>query len=126
VDLTGLEFQTAAGWYSRQGPIAIEVRNVSDRALTDAGVMLRIGFGPSSGTGSGHKLGRPLAPGESARIAWRSGQSRGSLSHSEDAASIVALVEQVVTPSCTYRPSQAWPTAERGQSAISAGDVAAR
>jgi hypothetical protein len=85
------------------------------------------GAARSSGTGSGHKLGRPLAPGESARIAWRSGPGRGSLSHSEDAASIVALVEQVLTLSCTYRPSQAWPkAAEQSHSAISARDTAAR
>jgi hypothetical protein len=95
------------------GEQAVVLRNVSDQFITGATVMLRAGFGPKSGAGSGQRAGR-LAPGEQTRIAWKSGRSRGTSGSGSAGASIVAIVEEVTTDSCTYRPSQSWPTRGSG------------
>ena len=108
LDISGTELQSAGGTFSRAGSFAMDVQNVSDQTITDASVSVFTGVGPSSGIGSGKKLGRALAPGETARVEWRAGSGRGSIASDRQVAS-VARVEQVVFSSCIYRPSQSWP-----------------
>ena len=108
-DLSGVELTTSAGWYSRTGRHVLDVKNVSDKVITDAEVMVRVAFGPNSGGGSGTKLGRPLQPGELARIEWKSGAGRGTDGTGREVF-VIALVEEVQMAGCTYMPSQTWPT----------------
>lgn len=107
-DLSGIDIAATTGSFTRASSRhVLDVKNVSDQVVADARVAVRIAFGPRSGIGSGAKLGRPLQPGEHARIEWTSGAGRGSDNARE--VSIVALVEEVTTPGCLYKPSQAWP-----------------
>jgi hypothetical protein len=112
-DLGGVELTTGTGSFSRIGRHVLDVKNVSDKVITHARVMVRVGFGPSSGVGSGTKLARSLQPGEQARVEWKSGTGRGTDPTAEEV-SVVALVEEVQLPGCTYRPSEAWPTRDVG------------
>lgn len=109
VDLTGLTLNVSGGSFDRSGQHAMDVKNVSDQVLTDAEVRVHVGSGPASGVGSGFKVGRPLHPGEQTRIEWKSGDGRG-YSGTDDAVSVVAMVDLVKSAGCTYKPSQAWPT----------------
>ncbi len=116
VDLSDTTLIVSGSAFETGGRHVVDVKNVSDRLLTDAEVWIRAGTGPRSGVGSGHKVGRALRPGEQARIDWKSGAGRGGDGAGGNV-SVVALVDFVVTPGCTYKPSQAWPTpAESGTS----------
>lgn len=109
VDLSDVALYAGDGYYSRSGRHVVDVKNISDKVITEAQVMVRVAFSVASGGGSGMKLGRPLQPGEQARIEWKSGSGRGSHG-TEREVSVVALVREVQTAACTYRPSQAWPS----------------
>ena len=108
-DLTGVVMTAAEGAFTRSGRHVLEVKNVSDKIITNARLSVRVGFGPAGGVGSGVKLGRSLQPGEQARIEWTSGTGRGTHGSGEQPA-VVALVEEVQFAGCTYHPSEAWPT----------------
>ena len=108
LDLSGVALRVAGGWFNTRGRHAIDVKNVSDQTITDARVMVRVGTGPASGTGTGFKMDGPLHPGEETRIEWASGPGSGA-SGTDALVSVVALVELVRTAACTYKPSQAWP-----------------
>lgn len=107
-DFGSLIVNAGIGWFERSGRHVLDVKNVSDKVITRARVVVMVGFGPRSGVGSGFKLDRPLAPGEQTRLEWKSGSGRGSEDTDEDV-SVVALVDEVQMPECVYRPSQAWP-----------------
>lgn len=113
VDLSGLDVNAGPGWFTRSGRHVMDVQNVSDKAIVGAQVMVKVGFSPGSGIGHGHKLERPLGPGEVARIEFTSGNGRGSQSTDREV-SVVALVQEVETADCTYRPSEAWPNSQSG------------
>ncbi len=114
VDLSDTTLNDSGDAFETGGRYVIDVKNVSDRLLTDAEVWIRVGTGTRSGVGTGHKVGRALQPGEQARVEWKSGTGRGGGGAGRDV-SVVALVEFVTTPGCTYKPSQAWPApAESG------------
>ena len=108
VDLSGLKLMGGAGFFESRGHHVVEVKNVSDQVITQAEVMVRVGFDGESGVGSGHGLKAPLKPGEQARVEWTSGTGRGTHPTSDEA-TIVILVSSVKTASCLYKPSQAWP-----------------
>jgi hypothetical protein len=101
VDFSGMKVTTGGGSFTRTGRHVVDVKNMSDQVLTGARVMVRVGFGASSGIGSGATLGRPLQPGEQARIEWKSGSGQGN-SATTDELSIVAMVEEIKTAGCTY------------------------
>jgi hypothetical protein len=109
VDLSGTDVKAGAGWFTRSGRHVMDVQNVSAQVIVDARVMVHVGFSSKGGVGSGMKLRRSLKSGEHARIEWNGGPGRGSIGSGAEVM-IVALVEEVETPDCTYRPSQAWPT----------------
>ena len=108
VDVSGLNLTGGTGSFTTTGEQVLVVRNISDQLITEATVMLRTGFAPKSGVGSGHEVGR-LGPAEQIRIAWKSARGQGINEVGTTNASIVAMVEEVTTNSCTYRPSQSWP-----------------
>lgn len=110
VDVSGLSVTGGAGSFTITGQQVVLVRNISDQRITDTTVMLRTGFGAKSGVGSAHVVG-PLNPGEQIRFSWSSGRGMGINEAGTGDASIVAMVEEVTTESCTYRPSQSWPLA---------------
>lgn len=107
-DLSGLSMTASTGSFERSGRHVLDVKNVSDKVITAAKVVVMVGFGRSSGVGSGFKLPVPLAPGEQTRLEWNSGTGRGSEATTDDV-SVVALVEEVQVAGCLYLPSQSWP-----------------
>lgn len=109
IDVSGVDLKTVAGSFTRSGRYVLDVQNASDQPIVEARVMVKVGFSSGSGVGSGMKLRRSLQPGEHARIEWTGGSGRGSIA-SDVEAFITALVEEVETADCTYRPSQTWPT----------------
>jgi hypothetical protein len=118
VDLSGVDVKAGPGWFTRHGRHVLDVQNVSGQMIVEARVRVHVGFSSKGGVGSGHKLGRSLKPGEHARIEWSGGPGRGSIG-SDAEVSVVALVEEVETADCTYRPSQAWPSRPAAQSVLS-------
>jgi hypothetical protein len=113
VDLSGIDVTAGPGWFTRSGRHVMDVQNVTDEVITRAEVMVKVAFAEGSGVGSGTKLDRPLKPGEWARLEWKSGSGRGNHGSAGEV-SVVALVQEVETAACTYRPSQAWPTSHSG------------
>ena len=107
VDLSGLVLNAGYESFTRHGRHVMDVQNVSDEVISEARVMVKVGFSSGSGVGSGTKLRRSLKPGERARIEWSAGTGRGT-DNTDREAFVVALVEEVQTADCTYRPSQAW------------------
>jgi hypothetical protein len=108
VDLSGPVLSTAAGSFERSGQHVVDVKNVSDRVLTDAEVSVHVGSSYASGISSGVKLGRSLRPGERTRLSWKSGAGRGQ-GETDDPVSVTVMVGVVKSAGCTYKPSQSWP-----------------
>ena len=107
VDLSGVDVKAGAGWFTRSGRHAIDVQNVSEQVISDARVTVKVGFSSRSGVSSSIKLRRPLKPREHARIDWNGGPGRGNIGTGADVFAM-ALVEEVETADCSYRPSQTW------------------
>lgn len=108
VDLSGIDVKAEPGWFTRHGRHILDVQNVSEQVIVEAGVSVHVGFSSKGGVSSGMKLRRSLKPGEHARIEWSGGPGRGRIGTGADVF-VMALVEEVETADCTYRPSQTWP-----------------
>jgi len=112
-DLTNMRLAIWPGSSDEQpAAYTLDVKNVGDQPILAADVSVFIGrFG--SGHGSGGKLGRPLAPGQQTRIAWRTGGGHGTGPASDEPA-VTVFVEHIKTAPCDYRPSQRWLTRNGG------------
>jgi hypothetical protein len=113
VDLTGVKLATGPGWYEESGTYGMDVRNISNRAVTDAAVTVLIRYGNAgivaneSGSGAGMAARRPIAAGEQLSLTIKSGPGWGTV-RTDAEAMFVALVDWIKTPTCTYKPSQTW------------------
>jgi hypothetical protein len=107
LDVSGMQLTQTGGAFTRSGRHVAHIRNVSNRTIVEAEVVVYVGFGPRSGVGSGSKWRQPLQPGQSAKLEWVAGTGRGSIAGAERV-SVVAVVEEVVIEGCIYRPSKRW------------------
>jgi hypothetical protein len=110
VDLGGLRLNGGPSSFQRSGHYVVDVTNVSDQIITEAEVMIHVGFGQGSGVGAGHKV-PSLNPGEQVRVEWKAGTGRGTTPMDAEPV-IVTLVSSAKTRTCTYKPSQSWPSAQ--------------
>lgn len=107
VDLSPMTLTVAGEWFERSGGFGAVIKNVSDRVLTRATVVVRI-RAKNGWIGSGADWKTPLQPGETARLVARGGRGNGTAPDGE--VEIVAYVDSVEAAGCVYKPSQSWPT----------------
>src|SRR2546425_1178289 len=83
VDLTGMNLVAGSGFYEVSGRYSVTIKNISDRALQH--VQVRVSIGSRMGAvGGGVGSPRPLEPGATAHINFRSGRGGGTGPHDDD------------------------------------------
>lgn len=91
----------------------IDVKNVSDRPIEQAGLVLATRAGGSAG-GDPVDLGTPLEPGKTRKLKGKSARF-GDFQAGAAAAEVqvIAVVDAILFDSCLYQPARAYPTYTR-------------